>query len=137
MEVNPYLGFNGTCDQALKFYEQVLGATTIFKQTWGNSPMCENMPAEMKDRIMHATIKLGSSTVMCADSPPEHYQKPQGIHVSLHFKDKAEGERIFQGLSEGGNVEMPFQSTFWSPGFGMCVDKFGIPWMVNCEGAAE
>jgi len=73
---------------------------------------------------------------MCADSPPGNYEKPGGMSVSLHIKDADEGQRIFKALSENGNVTMPFDKTFWSPGFGMCVDQFGIPWMVNTEGAS-
>ena len=68
---------------------------------------------------------------MGADSPPGRYTKPTGMNVSIHVKDAAEAERIFKALSEGGEVQMAFQKTFWSPGFGMCVDQFGIPWMVN------
>jgi PhnB protein len=72
---------------------------------------------------------------MGADSPPGSYQKPTGMNVSLHLKDTAEGERIFKALAENGTMIMPFEKTFWSPGFGMCVDQFGIPWMINCEQA--
>lgn len=132
MQLNPYLSFNGQCEAALKFYEQVLGGKVTFTQTWGDSPMCDQMPPETHKLIMHATMSLGDSQLMCADSPPEHYEQPKGIHIALHYKDAAEGEGIFNKLLEGGKVEMPFQKTFWSPGFGMCVDQFGIPWMVNC-----
>lgn len=136
MKLNPYLTFNGQCEAALKFYEQILGGMTIFKQTWGDSPMAEQMPKEMHGAIMHATFEVGDSTLMCADLPPDRYDAPKGIHVALHFKDTAEGERIFKALAEGGQVEMPFQATFWTAGFGMCVDRFGIPWMVNSQQTA-
>jgi len=132
MQVNPYLTFNGQCANALKFYEQLLGGKVTFTQTWGESPMCDSMPPEAQKLIMHSTLQLGESQLMCADSPSDHYQKPQGIHIALHFNDPKEGERIFNGLAEGGQIEMPFQATFWAAGFGMCVDRFGIPWMVNC-----
>lgn len=134
MQLNPYLNFNGQCDEAIKFYEQVLGGKITFKQTWGDSPMAKQVPPETHKSILHSTLDVGGSTLMCADSPPDSYQEPRGIQVALHFKDTAEGERIFKALSEGGRIDMPFQATFWSPGFGMCVDRFGIPWMVNCEG---
>jgi len=75
--------------------------------------------------------------LMGADAPPDRYQKPTGMNVSIHVKDISEGARIFNALAENGNVTMPFQQTFWSPGFGMCVDQFGIPWMVNCEGELQ
>jgi PhnB protein len=85
---------------------------------------------------MHATLSVGDETLMGADSPPGRYQQPKGMNVSIHVKDTAEGERIFNALAENGNITMPFEKTFWSPGFGMCVDQFGIPWMVNTEQVA-
>jgi PhnB protein len=72
---------------------------------------------------------------MGADVPLDHYKQPQGINVSLHLKGIDEGKRIFNALAENGAVQMPFEKTFWSPGFGMCIDQFGIPWMINCEQA--
>jgi PhnB protein len=101
--------------------------------TWGECPDAEQMPSETHKLIMHTTLAIGEAVLMGADSPPNSYKPPKGIYVSLHFKGKAEGERVFQALSESGNVQMPFQQTFWAAGFGMCVDRFGIPWMVNCE----
>ena len=135
MQVNPYLTFNGQCKDAFKFYEQVLGGKILFSMTWGESPMAKEMPPGTGDFIMHTTLDAGGSLLMGADAPPGRYEKPQGISVSLHLKDAAEGERVFNKLAENGNVQMPFQKTFWAAGFGMCVDRFGIPWMVNCEQA--
>ena len=97
-------------------------------------PGADQFPPEMHNLIMHTTIKLGDQLIMGADSPPDRYQKPQGLQVSINVKDKDDAERIFNELSEGGDVVMPFQQTFWSPGFGMCTDRFGTPWMVNTEG---
>jgi len=134
MQLNPYLNFNGQCEQAFKFYEAVLGGKITFSMTWGEMPGADQSPRDTHKLIMHATLSVGDQVVMGADSPPGRYEKPKGMNVSLHLKDKAEGERIFNALAEGGNITMPFQQTFWSPGFGMCVDRFGIPWMVNCEG---
>jgi PhnB protein len=137
MKSNPYLGFNGQCEAAFKFYEHLLGGKITFIQTWGDSPACEHMPPEAHGFIMHATLDLGESTLMGADSPPGSYEEPKGMHVVLHYKDKAEGERVFQSLAEGGKVEMPFAPTFFATGFGMCVDRFGIPWMVITEQAPD
>lgn len=134
MQVSTYLNFNGQCEAALKFYEQVLGAKVLFKMTWGESPMANELPAAAHGLIMHASLAIGNDQIMGADSPPGRYQKPAGMNVSLHVQDAAEGERVFNALSAGGEVTMPFAKTFWSPGFGMCVDKFGIPWMVNTAG---
>ena len=135
MKVNPYLTFNGQCEAAFKFYEQVLGGKITFSMTWAEMPGADQFPPESHKLIMHTTLSVGDETIMGTDAPPDRYQEPKGINVSLHLKNIADGERIFNALSENGNVTMPFQQTFWSPGFGMCVDKFGIPWMVNCEQA--
>lgn len=134
MQINPYLNFNGQCEAAFKFYEQALGGKIVFQMTWGEMPgATEQFPPEMLKRIMHIHLMVGDQAIMGADSPPDHYQKPAGLNVSIHVKDAAEAERIFKALAEGGSATMPFQKTFWSPGFGMCVDQFGIPWMVNTE----
>lgn len=135
MKLNPCLNFNGECEGAFKFYEQILGGKITFSMTWGEIPGADQFPAESHKLIMHTTLSIGDQVLMGADSPPRRYEKPRGMSVALHFKDTAEGERVFNALAENGNVTMPFQKTFWSPGFGMCVDRFGIPWMVGCEQA--
>src|ERR1700730_8911394 len=116
-----------------KFYEQVLGGKIAFSMTWGEMPGADQSPAETHKQIMHATLIVGEARLMGADSPPGRYQQPKGIDVSIHVKDTAEGERIFNALAENGRVTMPFEETFWAARFGMLVDQFGIPWMVNCE----
>lgn len=136
MKLNPYLTFNGQCEAAFKFYEQVLGGKITFMMTWGEMPGASQFPAESHKLIMHETLSVGDEVLMGADSPDGRYQQPKGINVSLHLHEIAEGERVFNALAQNGTVQMPFQQTFWSPGFGMCVDQFGIPWMVNCEQAA-
>lgn len=136
MQINPYLSFNGQCEAAFKFYERVLGGKITFSMTWGEMPGADQLPVAWHKLIMHATLNVGDKVLMGADAPPERYQQPKGMSVSIHPKDIAEGERIFNALSENGTVHMPFEKTFWSPGFGRCVDQFGIPWMINCETAA-
>jgi PhnB protein len=133
MQINPYLNFDGQCEAAFKFYEQVLDGKVTFQMTWGEMPGADQFPVESHKLIMHSTLSVGDKLLMGADAPPGRYQQPKGINVSIHLKEIGEGERIFNALAEGGNVTMPFQQTFWSPGFGMCVDRFGIPWMINCE----
>ena len=135
MQLNPYVNFNGQCEAAFEFYEQVLGGKITFKMTWGEMPGADQFPPETHKLIMHATLAVGDQTLMGADAPPDRYKQPTGMNVSIHV-NKTDGERIFNALAQNGNVTMPFQQTFWSPGFGMCVDQFGIPWMVNCEQAA-
>ena len=134
MKLNPYLNFNGQCDAAFTFYHQVLGGEIVSKMTWGEMPDAQ-IPPELKDRVMHISLQIDDEWLMGADSPPDRFEQPKGINVALHYKDASQGERIFNALAEGGNVVMPFQKTFWAGGFGMCVDRFGTPWMVNCEAA--
>ena len=133
MQLNPYLFFNGQCEAAFKFYAQVLGGKIDGMLTHAGTPAEQQVPAEWRDKIMHARLIVGDQVLMASDAPPDHYEKPTGFSVSIQIKDKAEAERIFNALAEGGKVQMPFGQTFWAAGFGMCADRFGIPWMVNCE----
>ena len=105
--------------------------------TWGESPMADQVPSEWRDRIIHAALIVGeTSHLLGGDAPPDRYEEPRGISVTIQLSDPAEAERIFGALSEDGTVTMPIQQTFWAARFGMCVDRFGIPWMVNCGQAA-
>lgn len=133
MEFGTYLFFSGTCEEALKFYEETLGAKTEGVMKHAGTPSAEHVPAEWGDKVMHAKFKIGDSVIMASDVPPEQYAKPQGFSLSLGFKDAAEGEAIFNKLAAGGSVQLPFGPTFWAKGFGMCTDRYGIAWMVNCE----
>ena len=133
MNTNPYVGFDGRCAEALKVYEELLGAKVEFSMTWGDSPMAEQTPEDWRGKIMHATLRVGESVIMAADAPPGRYEKPQGMSLSINLKDIAVAERVFAGLAEGGTVEMPLQETFWAARFGMLTDRFSVPWMVNCE----
>jgi PhnB protein len=138
MQINPYLVFNGQCEAAFKFYEKALGGKIDGIMTFGQSPMAKEAPAGWENKVMHARMTVGGATVlMGSDAPPDRYEKPQGFSVSLQIKDPAETERIFHELEQNGKVQMPIQKTFWSARFGMLVDQFGIPWMVNCEQAAQ
>ena len=133
MELSPYLMFNGDCAEAFKFYEQLLGGKIEMSMPFAESPSAEPVPPEWGDKVLHATMTIDGQRLMASDAPPGHYAKPQGVSVSIALKDRDRGERIFNALAQGGTVQMPFQKTFWASGFGMCVDRFGIPWMVNCE----
>jgi PhnB protein len=136
VELSPYLNFDGQCADAFKFYEQVLGGTIVMLQTHGESPMKDHVPADWHDKVIHARLAVGGQVLMGSDVPPTHYAVPQGTLVSISVPEPADGERIFGALADRGKITMPFQKTFWSPGFGMCVDRFGIPWMVNSALAA-
>jgi len=136
MQLNPYLMFDGQCDEAFKYYEQVLGGKITFKMTFAESPAAAEVPPEAQNRIIHATLAIGDRVLMASDCPPGRYEKPRGVYISIHVKDISEGERIFNALAEGGSVQMPYEQTFWAARFGMCVDRFGTPWMINCEEAS-
>ncbi|MEG4440322.1 VOC family protein [Microcoleus sp. AT9_B5] len=135
MQSNIYLFFDGECEAAFKFYEQCLGGKIGDMMTYGDAPMSEEIPSEQRDRIMHANLTVGGMVLMGSDTPPDGFQKPQGFSVNLQFDDRVEAERIFQKLAENGTVKMPFQETFWSTRFGMLVDRFGTPWMINVQPA--
>jgi PhnB protein len=132
MQVNPYLFYNGNCEAALKYYEKVLGAKIEAMLTHEQAPASMPVAPDWKKKIMHARITIDGEIIMASDSPPEYFHNPQGFAVSLTVDDPADGERKFNALAEGGTVTMAFTPTFWAKGFGMCVDQFGIPWMVNC-----
>ncbi len=135
MQLNPYLSFNGQCEAAFKFYEQCLGGKIEAKMTYGESPMADQTPSEWRNKIMHASLIVGDKVLMGADGPPDQYEEPKGLSVLLGIDDPAEAERIFHALAENGTVRMPIQETFWAARFGMAVDQFGIPWMINCDQA--
>ena len=136
MEMNPYLTFNGQCEAAFKFYAQCLGGKIDAMIIHGGTPAEQHVPPEWRNKILHARLTMGDEVLMGSDAPPERYEAPRGFSVSLQVKNPAEAERIFQALAENGKVQMPFQETFWAHRFGMAVDRFGIPWMINCEKAA-
>jgi PhnB protein len=132
MRFNTYLSFNGQCQAAFEYYERCLGGSITTMMTYGDSPMAARTPPDQLGRILHATFVLGDQVLSGADAPPEHYKKPQGVSVLLSVDEPAEAERIFSALAEYGAVQMPIQQTFWAQRFGMLVDQFGIPWMLNC-----
>ena len=135
MQFTPYLGFNGQCREAFQFYEKLLGGKIEFIMTYGEMPAPGGAPPEWGSKIMHASLRVGDTTLQGSDAPPAQmggYQAPQGINVAMHLTDAAEAERIFKGLSEGGKVRMPMAETFWAVRFGMVTDRYGIPWMINC-----
>jgi PhnB protein len=133
MKLNPYLNFNGECEAAFTFYEKCLGGKNVTMMNYGSGPMAAKTPPGWQNKIMHARLLIGDQVLMGSDGPSDSYSKPQGISVTLNMSDPAEAERIFHALSEGGAVQMPIQETFWAARFAMFTDRFGIPWMINCE----
>jgi PhnB protein len=133
MQLNNYLTFNGDCEAAFRFYERCLGGKVEMMMTLGESPMAEQVSPDRRGKIMRARLSLGKDALMGSDAPPNLYERPAGFSVSLSVGSPAEADRVFQALAENGAVRMPLQQTFWSVRFGMVMDRFGIPWMVNCE----
>ena len=133
MQVNPYLSFRGQCESAFRFYEQCFGGQVGAIFRYADSPMADQVPAEWSDKIMHGSVAVGGQVLMGADVAPDRYEPPKGFSLSVQIDSIADAERIFQDLASGGSVIMPLEKTFWAARFGMVVDRFGIPWLINCE----
>jgi PhnB protein len=132
MRLNPHLTFNGQCEEAFKFYEQCLHAKITMMMTYAASPMADQAPPGLRDKIAHATLALGNQVLTGGDASAEGYHKPQGFSVLLNLEDPVEADRIFKALADHGKIQMPIKETFWALRFGMLVDQFGTPWMINC-----
>ena len=135
MKLRAHLCFGGTCEAAFRFYQQVLGGELVTLLRYGDSPLAEQTPAPMRSKILHASLVLGSQELLGVDVAPEEHRPPAGYFVLVNLDDPVRAKDVFAALSAGGEIRMPFQPTFWSPGFGVLVDRFGIPWEVNCESA--
>jgi PhnB protein len=133
MQLNPYLVFAGNCEAAFKFYQRVLGGKIVAMLPHEGTPAADHVPPEWRSKIIHARLVVGDKVLMGSDAPPDRYETMKGFSVSLGIEDPAEAERIFHALAENGTVRMPIQETFWARRFGMLVDQFTTPWMINCE----
>lgn len=147
MQFIPYLNFDGNCAEAMAFYAELFGGQILHQMSFGEMPPSEGMmplPEAAKKRLMHSHLQVGAQAIMASDTMPAMpgqdpescgggYKKPQGLWVSIGVESATEGRRVFDGLASGGQVTMPFATTFWSPGFGMVTDRFGTPWMVNVQ----
>ena len=138
MKIVTSLSFRGQCREAFEFYARVLGGEITAAMPYSDGPADMEVPDYMKDWLMHGWLQVGDQAIMGADMDVQWapgIDKPKnGFDVTLHTDDVAEARCWFEALSEGGKVVMPFGPSFWSPGFGSLVDKFGIPWMINTNG---
>jgi PhnB protein len=134
MQMNPYLSFNGQCEAAFTFYERCFGGQfgAIFR--YAGSPMASQVPDDWQDKVMHGSLTVGGQVLMGGDVVA--YEAPRGFSLSLQMTSTSEAERIFHELAKEGHVTVPLEQTFWAARFGMVVDRFGIPWLINCEGSA-
>jgi len=131
-QIDAYLIFDGNCADAMRFYERTLGAKLEMMMTHAESPMAGQTPPGSENRIMHARLNLEGRLLMASDDMPgQPYHGMHGFSLSLMYPTADAGRAMFDALSAGGQVTMPYQKTFWADGFGMLVDRFGTPWMVN------
>src|SRR5437867_3023516 len=136
--VQPYLFFNGSCEQAVEFYGKALGAQVEMMMRFKDSPEPPQpgmVPPGFENKIMHASFRIGQTTVMASDGCAAEKASFQGFSLSL--PSETEAERVFAALSDGGQVRMPLTKTFWSPRFGMVADRFGVGWMVSVVPAGQ
>jgi PhnB protein len=134
MQVQPYLFFSGNCEEALKFYQKVLGAKVeeIFRYKESpEPPPADKVPANWGDKIMHASVRIGESQLLASDGCPQEGAGFKNFSLTISATNEAEADRLFNGLAEGGQVQMPLGKTFFSPRFGMLTDRFGLGWMVG------
>ncbi len=131
----PYLGFNGNCAEAMRFYEQVLGGKITVMMTGAQSPMADQIPKEFADRVMNAQLELPGGGLLYAGDCPPHlpFEGVKGVNITLNYDSVDEAESIFNKLAEGGTVTMPYSPTFWAKKFGMLIDRFGVSWIINGE----
>ena len=131
-QLDSYLFFNGTCADAMRFYERTLGGKLEMMMTHGESPVAGESPPGSADRILHARLVIDGRILMASDSMVgQPYEGMKGFSLSLIYPTAAEARRMFDTLAQGGQVTMPMDKTFWAEAFGMLVDRFGTPWMVN------
>ena len=133
MALNPYLYFDGQCEEAFRFYEKCLGGKITFMMAWKDSPMPDQAPPGWATKILHAGLASGDGVLEGCDAMPGQYKKPESFCVMLRPKTASEADRIFKALAEGGSVQIPIAETFWALRFGKLVDRFGVPWLINCE----
>ena len=131
----PYLAFDGNCAEAVRFYERVLGGKLEVLMSGADSPMADQMPKEFAHRILHARLVLPDGGVLYAGDAPAHvpYEGVKGVSFALNYDTTAQAQNVFDALSAGGQVTMPMQAAFWAKAWGMLVDRFGTPWIVNGE----
>ena len=134
MQVQPYLFFDGRCEEALEFYRAKLGARVEMLMRFKENP--EPMPGKAPpgDKVMHACVRIGDTAIMASDGYCAGKPSFQGFSLSLTVPSVAEGEKLMKKLADGGQVTMPFGKTFWAEGFGMVQDRFGVGWMINVMG---
>ena len=134
MNVEPYLFFNGHCEEALDLYRRALGAEVRFLMRFKESPDPKSAPPGLGDKVMHASFRIGDTQLMASDGNAKGKPSFQGVSLALNVTNEAEAERRFNALADGGQVQMPLAKTFFSSRFGMVADRFGVSWMIVAPG---
>ena len=137
MIIEPYLIFEGRCEEAIAFYQQAVDAKLQMKMYFKDSPDKRGIDPAVNDLVMHASMLIGQSRVLMSDGHAKSPAKFEGFNLTLNVKDMAEAERAFANLSKGGQVRMPLAQTFFSPGFGMLADPFGVGWIIMIDASAK
>ncbi len=138
--IQPYLFFNGTCEKAVEFYHNALGAEVEMTMRFKDSPEPPppgTVPPGFENKIMHTSFRIGQTTIMASDSCSTEKPNFEGLSLALSVPNETEADRVFAALSDGGQVRMPLAKTFWSPRFGMLTDRFGIGWMISVPGQGQ
>lgn len=133
MQVQPYLFFDGRCEEAIAFYRRALGAEVVMLLRYKDSPEPQPpgmLPPGAENKVMHSSLRIGETTVMASDGHCNGKPNFEGFSLSLTAQNEAEAERLFAALADGGQVRQPLIKTFFSPRFGMVADRFGVTWMV-------
>lgn len=129
-----HLSFDGRCEEAFRFYHRLFGGQFPTLLRYGESPMAGQVPKEWQQKVIHATLVIDDQELLGNDAFPNAFERPQGFAVTLGgMQDPVKARELFNALAEGGRIALPFQETFWSAGYGVLTDRFGIPWEVNCE----
>ncbi|HUJ57151.1 MAG TPA: VOC family protein [Kofleriaceae bacterium] len=129
-----HLTFPGTCEEAFRCYERVLGGSRLAVFHYGDTPAAADVPGDFRDKVVHATLIVGAYQLAGADVDPARFERPAGFYLLLSAATREDAERIFAQLADGGAVKMALQATFWSPAFGVLVDRFGTPWEITVAG---
>ena len=133
MHLNPYLTFDGQCEDAFRLYESVLGGKIGYLMRYNEGPECDEAPDGWGQKVMHASLTVGNTHLMGSDELPGHIEKPQGFSICILIDEPSEAERVFTALAEGGTITLPLEETFWAFRYGTLVDRFGTPWMISCN----
>jgi PhnB protein len=136
LRISPHLTFDGQCRPAFQMYQRIFGGDLATMLSYGDSPMASQTDSEFHDRIVHAALRLKDHELTGVDVLPQDYKRPQGFFVTMTVDDSKRAAKVFDALAEGGMILLPFVPTFWSPGFGVVVDRYGVPWEINSDASS-